>query len=138
MADFTQQFDIIYKKFANNAVEAGQPNSKLAFARFLGVSQGKMQAWEKGQIPKAEDLKMLHDKMGLSYHWLITGEGEPFEEESISMKEYHHLKARVAELETKLHEAERVNGQLTARLFVEGVGDQGAATDTGKTGEGAG
>ena len=42
-----------------------------------------MQKWSKGQWPSAEDLETIHDKLGFSYSWLVTGEGDPFEESFI-------------------------------------------------------
>ena len=39
------------------------------------------------------------------------------------------------EMERELAEERRLNRQLTARLLVDGVGDKGAASSTGKTGE---
>ena len=44
-------------------------------ARFLGVSQGKTQHWEKGQWPKADDIELLAEKLGFEYRWLVTGKG---------------------------------------------------------------
>ncbi len=131
---FSERFDFIYKKFAEQAAKEGEPDSKLAFARFMGVSQGRMQAWEKGQLPRADDLKTMHDKMGFSYAWLIAGQGEPFEETEtrVDQAEYEQLKARVTELEAELREADRINRKLTARLLIDGIGDNAAVPATGK------
>lgn len=115
------------------------------FCDFLGISPGKRQKWSQGQWPSAEDLENLHDKLGFSYRWLITGEGEPFEEDGPppQTEREAELQARLAELErekemltAELREADRLNRQLTTRLLVDGVGDKGAATNIGKAGEG--
>lgn len=53
------------------------------FCDFLNISTGKLQKWSKGQWPSAEDLETIHDKLGFSYSWLVTGEGDPFEESFI-------------------------------------------------------
>ena len=53
------------------------------FCDFLNISTGKLQEWSKGQWPSAEDLETIHDKLGFSYSWLVTGEGDPFEESFI-------------------------------------------------------
>ena len=50
-------------------------------------------------------------------------------------KSVHSLQARMQEMERELAEERRLNRQLTARLLVDGVGDKGAASSTGKTGE---
>ncbi len=52
-------------------------DSKLAFARFLGITHGKMQKWEKGQWPSAEDIENIELKLGFNLRWLVTGEGDP-------------------------------------------------------------
>ncbi len=79
MENFSQRFEIIYKKYYAWGVENGFKPSKLAFSRFIGISQGCMQKWEKGQIPAGKDLKTIHDKLGFAYDWLIAGEGEMFD-----------------------------------------------------------
>jgi len=133
MSEFIQRFEVIYKKFAERAAAEGRPASKLAFARFVGVSQGCMQKWEKGQIPNAKDLITIRDKLGFSLNWLITGEGNLWDE---SMLEVDELKARIAVLEAELREADRINRKLTTRLLVDGVGDKDGATNIGRAGGG--
>lgn len=44
---------------------------------FLGVSSGKGDAWKKGQWPSADDLDTIAARLGFSYRWLVTGEGDP-------------------------------------------------------------
>lgn len=122
MNNFTERYEIIYKKFFELAKSQGEPSSKLALSRFLGVTQANMQSWEKGQIPTAKGLQSIHDKLGFAYSWLITGEGPQFDEAAGG--DVAALKARVAELEGELAEADRVNRKLTARLLV-GKDDQG-------------
>lgn len=108
---FKKQFDLIHDIFkkSNHALEFG--TSYSGFARFLGVSVGKVQAWrEGGQWPKAQDIALLHRKMGFSYEWLVTGEGDPFDtpqkqtaftppEPEIDMRE---LLARLEAVEKKI------------------------------------
>lgn len=78
MENFSERFEIVYKKYYEWGLDNGFKPSKLAFSRFVGVSQATMQRWEKGQIPAAKDIKTIHDKLGFSYDWLIAGEGEMF------------------------------------------------------------
>lgn len=100
MNDFTQRFEIIYKKFASWGILNGFKPSKLAFSRFLGVAQSTMQRWEyQGSIPAGKDLKTIHDKLGFSYDWLISGEGEMFDSTEQALDK---MRDRVAELEKEL------------------------------------
>lgn len=124
MKDFTHRFEIIYQKFASEAKNTGQQNSKLAFSRYMGVSQGRMQAWEKGQIPQPDDLTAIHDKLGFAYRWLITGEGELFDENSPALAIDVHLAKKIERLEAELAEERALNRKLTTRLLVEN-GDEG-------------
>lgn len=73
--DFSQLYNIIYDIFLNSPHKTEFGESKLGLARFLGVSQGKTQHWEKGQWPKADDIERLAEKLGFEYRWLVTGEG---------------------------------------------------------------
>lgn len=66
MVDFSHQFDIIYKTFAARALANNEPTSKLAFARFMEASQGRIQSWERGQFPRPDDLQRLHEKLEFS------------------------------------------------------------------------
>lgn len=80
MKDWSQPFEIIYKKFCNFMISMGAQKrdiTEVALKDFLGVSQGKLTAWKRGQWPSAEDLANISAKLGLSYRWLVTGEGDP-------------------------------------------------------------
>lgn len=100
MEDFKQRFEIIYKKYAEWGIQNGFKPSRLSFSRFLGVPQGTMQNWEyNGRIPSARDLKTIHDKLGFAYDWLISGQGEMFD----------NTAQRLAEQERQIQE-------LSARL----------------------
>lgn len=79
--NFSHLYEIMCNLFYTTPHATTFGRTKLGLARFLGMSQGKTQSWEKGQWPKAEDLRVLHQKMGFSYRWLVTGEGDPFDDE---------------------------------------------------------
>lgn len=116
MDDFKQRFEIIYKKYAGWGIQNGFKPSKLSFSRFLGVPQGTMQGWEyRGSLPTGKDLKTIHDKLGFSYDWLITGEGEPMDDQQ----------KRIEELEQEVK-------QLRTRQLAEGTTDKAAVTATAK------
>lgn len=127
MDDFTERFEIIYQIFAAEEKGAGRQSSKLAFSRFMGVTQGRMQAWEKGQIPSPKDLLTMHDKMGFALRWLITGEGEQFDESSPALNSDAKLAQKIEQLEAELAEERALNRKLTTRLLVES-GDETKGT----------
>lgn len=81
---WTQQLEILFKIYKDTATQNKGASSKLAFARFLGISQGKMQAWEKGQRPSADDLENISYKLNISPLWLLQREGDPFPSVNIS------------------------------------------------------
>lgn len=140
MQDFSQRFEIIYNKFCEGAEAKGHRASKLALSKFLGISQGKMQKWESGQVPQPDDLQMLHHIFGFSYAWLITGEGDPYRSEAGESptkiealeKEIYALKGQLADAQAELREERSLNRQLTTRLLVEGAADKDATVTTGK------
>lgn len=119
MEDFTDRFEIIYRKFYDWGSENGFKPSKLAFSRFLGVSQGAIQNWEKGTIPPPNILKKIHDKLNFSYDWLISGEGERFD---AAAKKISDQEAEIA--------------RLRNILFIEGISDQDGLTGTGNASAG--
>lgn len=142
MTSFSQRFEIIYKIYLDGAAARGQNASKRALAKFLGVTQGRMQCWEKGQMPTANDLKLLREKLGLSYLWLIEGIGEPVESTPPSPmetdkladleKENFMLKNQLANAEAELREERTLNRKLTNRLLDNGMTDEKSVTITAK------
>lgn len=115
MDDFSQRFEIIYQTYAEFGKANGFKPSKLAFSRYVGVFQATMQRWEKGQIPSGKDLKTIHDKLGFSYDWLISGEGEMFDQAAKLLAEKD---AEISRLQTI--------------LFIDGTGDKDDSSDTDK------
>lgn len=77
--NWSQQYKIVCEIYfkSDHAREYGP--TKLGLARCLGASQGKTQNWEKGQWPSASDLAVMADRLGCSYRWLVTGEGDPLD-----------------------------------------------------------
>ncbi len=145
--NFTKLFNIIYDKFIVNFSTNDSGRALMSFARFLGHGHdGKVRAWKKGQWPSAEDCWLISEKMGFSLRWLVTGEGDLYGQEGDitaasaddSDQGVQAMQARMQEMERELAEERRLNRKLTARLLVDGVGDKGVASGTGKTGEGRG
>ncbi len=68
---------MIYEKFSKLAESKNVPASKLALGRYLDVSHGKAQYWEKGNWPSAEDCWTISKKLNFNLIWLVTGEGDP-------------------------------------------------------------
>ncbi len=93
------------------AREARQLTQK-ALARHLGVATKTVEGWENDiSEPRANKLQMLAGVLNVSLPWLLTGEGQSFEEEDVT-------NADVAELMTELRalRAEMLN--TAARLGV--------------------
>lgn len=156
--DFSLLFEIIYEKYSDIAISMGSNPSVLGFSKFLGLkNDGKVKAWKKGQWPSAKDCWWLAKKFSLNIEWLLTGEGNPFDEkhaethELPSQEEYETLKGKITELErenaelrsrlnieagenwqARLSELEAAVRQLQTQLFVDGVGDKSAVTAIGK------
>lgn len=148
------KYEYVYDFFCSVADSKGYKSTVRGFCDFLGISAGKRQKWSQGQWPSAEDLEILHDKLGFSYRWLITGEGDPFEEggtlpeaDIAKKKEEQYLadlEKNIAVLQqerdnltVELREADRLNRQLVTRLLVDGTGDKGDSKNTaGKVAEG--
>lgn len=105
--DFSGRFEIIYKKYCEQLIPMGSIPSETGLARYTGVSKTTVQRWRGGQVPGPESLKVIHDKLGFSYDWLISGEGEMFDS----------AEERIAELEAE-------NRRLTTRFFMEGNRDE--------------
>ncbi|KAF1073918.1 helix-turn-helix transcriptional regulator [Halodesulfovibrio sp. MK-HDV] len=62
--------------------------SRGKVAEFLGVTEGKLRAWEAGQRPSADDLQNLVVLLNFAPSWLLTGEGAMFlGEETDAQKE---------------------------------------------------
>ena len=119
--NFSLRFEIIYKKYYDWGIQNGFKPSKLGFSRFMGLSQGAIQKWEKGQIPAAKDIKVIHEKLGFAYNWLISGEGEMFDKTPELLKELKEKDAEITRLKT--------------RLFMEGSFNEESARATVKVGE---
>lgn len=75
--DWTHCYKIILQIFLRSKLANEYGANKLGLARCLGASQGKTQKWEKGQWPSASDLAVIAERLGCSYRWLVTGEGDP-------------------------------------------------------------
>lgn len=129
--DWSEQYKIVWNIFLAHPQSVENGISRRCLSRYLGISSGKTQKWEAGQWPSAEDLSKLHDKLGLSYRWLVTGIGEPFDSEGSAANlndsaEAERLRSRVAELEREnatlkerllaAHEANTEMGRANAKL----------------------
>ncbi len=126
---WSEQCKIVYNFFCSHAIEKGKKPTNRGFCDFLGITTGKVQNWSKGQWPSAEDLETIHDMLGFSYRWLVTGNGDPFDEDAhahADTSETAALHARIAELEHEIgrlreallsaHEANTEMGKANARL----------------------
>lgn len=107
--NFLKQYEIIWNNFIP---PSGERKSLPALAAFLGHDhKGKVTAWGKGQWPSAYDCWVIHQKMGFSLEWLLTGEGDIFaatsstpasEKEATVLRELTEAKAEIARLQKKM------------------------------------
>ena len=74
MSMWSEQFEII-KEIISKRI--GKNASRVAIASALDVSRGKVQAWDTGQRPSADDLESIARKLNLNPIWLLMGEGTP-------------------------------------------------------------
>ena len=121
MKNFTQSFEIIYKKYCEVALantDDSRHISKIGMARFFNISQGKMIAWEKGQWPMPADLEIIAKRLGFGYKWLVTGEGDPFSdgEQPTQQAEHPQQAACTTDTANALAELQRENEHLHAML----------------------
>lgn len=123
----------IIKYFANN--------SQAQFARSLGVLPTTFNGYmnEEGQERIRFSLlkKILEIYPDVSREWLLFGDGKMLKTGTDSDPEKEKLQAKIADLEAELRETNRLYRNLSARYFIDGVGDKPDVPNTGKTGNGA-
>ena len=79
--EFSERIGFVYDYFKENYFTYGAAKpTKEAFITFLGISRGKLQSWERGYWPKDGDMRSVAQKMGVSFAWLMSGTGEPFDD----------------------------------------------------------
>lgn len=62
---------------AARIIEARGSLDRDEFAKMLGVAKSTLSNWEQGTIiPPLEKLRAIRHQAGVSYEWLIDGEGE--------------------------------------------------------------
>ena len=116
---WSEQCKIVYNFFCFHAIEKSKKPTNRGFCDFLGITTGKLQNWSKGQWPSAEDLETIHDMLGFSYRWLVTGNGEPFEEAPATPDdagELANLRHEVGDLKEELMRAYQDNALLSREL----------------------
>jgi len=114
--NFSEQFDTIYEWYSVIARESGTIPSNLSFSRFLNHEHdGRVRAWKRGQWPSAEDIWDIHQKMGFSLGWLVSGEGEPFAEHGPDTRP-HTPEAGAEARVSRVEQLEREIAQRTKEL----------------------
>lgn len=115
MHSISQRLEIIYEAYRKFGEKNGFTASQSALARYLGVPQPTWARWlGKGQLPSPPALKTIHDKLGFSYDWLISGEGEMYDETAERMAE-------------QSREIQRLQA-----IILAGAADKKASPDTGE------
>ena len=51
---------------------------RAKFAKTLGVSESTYSDWERGRVPRADDVARIAQATACSCEWLLSGEGTPF------------------------------------------------------------
>lgn len=103
LTDFREPFKIVYKIYLQSRLAGTHGNSFSGFARCLGVSYGRVQTWREGKRwPGSEDIVLMHDRLGLSYQWLLTGTGEPLERDAASARDATSARDAASEREEAL------------------------------------
>ncbi|MBW1801465.1 MAG: helix-turn-helix transcriptional regulator [Deltaproteobacteria bacterium] len=91
-SDFGKRLSFIRKK-------KGLKQNKAA--ALVGVSYRAYQRYEGGGNPSPKNLKKLLDYFGCRRAWLLTGEGEPFDEEAKLLRHHSDLLSIAAEMKKR-------------------------------------
>ena len=75
MKNFSEFYKIMHERYLSLSASDVHGKSKIGLARCLGISQGRMQHWEKGQWPSAADCWNISQKLEIRLEWIVTGEG---------------------------------------------------------------
>lgn len=135
----------LFERIRFLAQEKGIPQSKLG--EIIGVYPQKFSQWltEKSQKNLWEHLPtILENFPDVRPEWLYYEDGPMLREAGSPPpsrdleRQLEEARAKISALEAELREADRLNRKLTARLLVDGVGDNTAASSTGKASDGHG
>lgn len=135
----------LYERIRLLAQDRGVSQAKLA--EIVGVYPQKFSQWlnEKSQKNLWEHLPKILDAFpDIRPEWLYYDDGPMLRDAADAQpnldleQQLVEARAKIAALEAELREADRLNRKLTARLLVDGVGDNADATATGKASEGHG
>lgn len=135
----------LYERIRLLAQDRGVSQAKLA--EIVGVYPQKFSQWlnEKSQKNLWEHLPKILDAFpDIRPEWLYYDYGPMLRDAADAQPDLDleqqlvEARAKIAALEAELREADRLNRKLTARLLVDGVGDNADATATGKASEGHG
>ncbi|WP_418734865.1 helix-turn-helix domain-containing protein [Desulfovibrio sp.] len=135
----------LYERIRLLAQDRGISQAKLA--EIVGVYPQKFSQWlnEKSQKNLWEHLPKILDAFpDIRPEWLYYDHGPMLRDAADTQpdpdleQQLVEARAKIAALEAELREADRLNRKLTARLLVDGVGDNADATATGKASEGHG
>lgn len=135
----------LYERIRLLAQDRGVSQAKLA--EIIGVYPEKFSQWlnEKSQKNLWEHLPKILDAFpDIRPEWLYYDHGPMLRDAADAQpdpdleQQLVEARAKIAALEAELREADRLNRKLTARLLVDGVGDNVDATATGKASEGHG
>ncbi len=91
--------------------------SQKELARHLGVANKTVEGWENDMSePRANKLQMLSGVLNVSIPWLLTGEGQSFEEDAPASADMAELLTEVRSLRAEMLQAATRLGVLEKRL----------------------
>jgi transcriptional regulator with XRE-family HTH domain len=112
--EWKQRFYIINKIMSERLAAQGQNLTYDTAASFLETSTATYGRWKAGKkVPDGDELERIAKKLGISAHWLLTGEGEPTGQPPAQTSE----KSNVAELKVCVAELEAEVSRLRQRLL---------------------
>jgi phage repressor protein C with HTH and peptisase S24 domain len=89
-----------------------------AWCKKVGIEKGLFQYyWQKGKIPKYENLVKIRNHSGCSLDWLMTGEGEAFPDriENVVGATYgllEELSEQITAMESHVDRLKKLRGEI--------------------------
>jgi len=87
------------------------PTKPYAWCKHVGIEKGLFQYyWQKGKIPKYENLIKIRDFTNCSLDWLMSGEGEPYPDRIDNLEA--NAKAIIGQLDSHVDRLEKMINRL--------------------------
>lgn len=107
--------------------------SQEKFAKTIGVSPGNVSSWESGKaLPGAIALKLIHENLGYSVNWILTGKDEKVEKSKVEAVFDPDLKIMVDVLQNLMLSGDPDLRGWAKIQFKRAFGEQSAAVEEKK------